>query len=315
MNIIWEVTPNGITKKYHPDIEEETESPQRPSSPWTLMSNLSQGDEIIASVYFDQAGKEIRYTITRFGDREHPEYYKHIISRMSGARRAVRSERIEEQRNRAHYVPSIGWVRVCRTLDIWFKKSPWCLMTFSARGDTLCRFVNYNQATSVTASAGKTTEGITTYFYNDRLTFRTDYSDTVFRVTAPNRILPVYAMNTGKYKLFATEGLKGQIENKLYIERIRETQRFLFVSINTPKREKQVLVFDKQQQTLRLHKNENFANDIDNGPVFYPEKIMPDGKTVACSYRSDYFQKNPSTVISSLFPSMANNSAVFMIVQ
>jgi hypothetical protein len=74
-------------------------------------------------------------------------------------------------------------------------------------------------------------------------------------------------------------------------------------------------MFDKQQQTLRLHKSDKFTNDIDQGPVFFPEKIMPDGKTMACRFTSEYFQKNPSNVINSLFPSLAKNSVVFMIVQ
>ena len=85
--------------------------------------------------------------------------------------------------------------------------------------------------------------------------------------------------------------------------------------INAPTREKQVLLFDKQRQTLRRHRKVRFSNDIDNGPAFYPEKIMPDGKTMACRYQSDYFQNNPSDKIHSLFPSMAKNSVVFMIVQ
>ena len=321
LNIIWEVTPKGITKKYHPDIEEEAmpdTSPQNtktntpPSPPSWRQPSLDKGDEIIFNVYFDHTGKNIHYTITRFADREHPEYRKHIISTLNGTQKAVSSERFSEQNRYTYYLPSGSWAHVYKTLDQWFNKSPWSLVTFSSQRDTLCRFANYNPVTPVHVSAGNTIEKITAYFYNNRLTFRTDYADTIFRLAAPDRIIPVYAINCGKYKLLATEGLRNQIENKVYIENIRETQRFLFISINTPAREIQVLVFDKQQKTLRLHRNEKFSNDIDHGLAFYPEKIMPDGKTMACYH---YMSNNPSDVMNRLFPSMAKNNVVFMIVQ
>ena len=317
MNFIWEVTPNEIVKKNHADFEEEEMTLQTAtqSSTWASLPAWSEGDEIIINVNFDHTGKDIHYAITRWQDRDHPDYRKHIIARINGTRRAVCRERFEDQSTRTFYLSSIGWIRVCRTWDIWFKKSPWSLITFSARGDTLCRFANHNPVTPVNVSAGKITEGISSYTYNDRLTFRTDYADTIFRVFAPDRILPVYAINSGKYKLYAVEGLRGQTDNKVYIGNIFETQRFLFVAINTPLREKQALVFDKQGQTLRLNRGEKFSNDIDHGPDFYPEKIMPDGKTMVCRYPSTYFQNNPSTTISNLFPSMAKNSVVFMIVQ
>jgi len=327
MNFIWEVKPDGNNKKYHSDIEEEKLLPQEskidnrqpsqppPPPPSSMWSNRSVGDEVINSVDFDHTGKEIKYTVTRWQDRDHPEYRKHIISSISGAQRAFCPERFEDQNSGTYYSSSIGWIRVFRTLDIWFKKSPWCLITFSAQGDTLCRFSNYNQVTPANVTAGRMPERIITYTYNDHFTFRTDYADTIFRIMAHDKILPVYAINSGKYKLSATEGLRGEINNKVYIEKTRETQRFLFISINTPSREKQTLLFDKQKQTLRLNRNENFTNDIDLGPAFYPEKIMPDGKTMACRYTSSYFQNNPSTTISKLFPSMTKNSVVFMILQ
>ena len=321
MNFIWEVTPKGITKKNYPDLEEEEllppepkmETNNRPPPPPPPMPPGSQGDEIIFDVNFDHTGKEIHYTITRQQDRNHPEYRKHIISRINGVQQAVYSERFEEGSIRTYFLPSIGWMRVCKTLDSRLKKSPWSLIIVSARGDTLCRFANHNPVTPVSISAGFTKEFINAYFYNDMFTFRTDYADTIFRVVAPDKILPVYAINSGKYKLLAVEGLRGQVENKVYIENIRETQDFLFISINSPARENHILLFDKQRQTLRLHRNESFANDIDNGPAFYPEKIMPDGKTMACKYMSSYFQNTPSTTISNLFPSMAKNNVIFMI--
>jgi len=317
MNFIWEIKPNGIVKKEYPDIEEEAMPPQTATRtpPTPSLPPWSQGDEIIFYVDFDHTGKEIHYTITRWQDRDHPDYHKHIISRLSGARRAVRSNRFEDQLTNTYYQPDIGWIRVCRTLDVWFQKSPWSLITFSARGDTLCRFANHNPVTPVNLSSGQDKERNSAYTFNDLLTFRTDYADTIFRVVAPDRILPVYAINSGKYKLYAVEGLRGQTDNKVYIENIFETQRFLFVAINTPSREKQALVYDKQRQTLRLNRGEKFSNDIAHGPDFYPEKMMPDGKTMVCCYPSTYFQNNPSNSISNLFPSMAKNSIVFMILQ
>ncbi len=323
LNFIWEITPKGIAKRYHPDIEEEPMpeiSPQTgtrppPPPPPPNLSLWNKGDEIIFNIDFDHTGKKVHYTITRWQDTEHPEYRKHIISLLNGVQQAVTSEKFSDAPHNTYYLPPAGWVHVYKTLDQWFKKSPWSLITFSSNGDTLCRFANYNPVTPVSVSAGSAPERITTYFYNDRLTFRTDYADTIFRMTAPDRIVPVYAINCGKYKLFATEGLRNQIDNKVYIEKISETQRFLFVSINAPTRKKQVLVYDKQQQTLRLHGNEYLSNDIDHGPAFYPEKIMPDGKTMVCSYGSTYFQNNPSDLMDRLFPSMAKNSVVFMIVQ
>ena len=329
MNFVWEVTPKGITKKNHPDIEEEVLLPpepkteaktnNRPPPPPSFSGapNRSQGEEIIYSdqVKFDFAGKNVQYTITRYQDFKNPEYEKHVYSSINGELKATRYNKREESYNNTYFMPSIGWIYVYRTLDLWFKKSPWNLITFSTRGDTLCRFENYNKVTPTNLSAGYSKESITSYFYNDLLTFRTDYADTIFRLAAPNKIIPAYAINSGKYKLYAVEGLRGQIENKVYIENIRETQDFLFISINSPERKNHVLLFNKRQKILHLHENEKFANNIDNGPAFYPDKIMSDGKTMACWFTSSYFQNHPSTTINNLFPSMAKNSVIFMIIQ
>ena len=326
LNIIWEVAPDGITRTYHPDIEEEPMpviTAQEPTGgtrvppPPPAESSWSIGEEVINinQLDFDPTGKDIHYRSSRWQDYEHPEYRKYIVSGLNGERKAVRFRRFSDAPHNTYYLPSAGWFHVYETLDEGFKKSPWSLITFSFDGDTLCRFANYNPVTPVNVTAGNGKDGLTAYFYDDRLTFRTDYGDTIFRVEFPDRILPVYAINCGKYKLFAAEGIRNQIENKVYIENIMETQRFLFISINAPTREEQVLLFDKQMQTLRKHRKESFSNDIDNGPAFYPEKIMPDGKTMACRYQSDYFQNNPLEMINSLFPSMGKNSVVFMLVQ
>jgi len=324
LNIIWEVTSNGITQTYHPEIEEEpmpvitaqesTRGTRMPPPP-PAMPPWSKGEEIIFNIDFDDTGKDIHFTSTRWLDTEHPEYRKYVVSGLNGERKAVRFQRFGDAPHGTYYLPAVGWFHVYQTLDEWFKKSSWSLITFSFDGDTLCRFANYNPVTPVNVTAGSGKDRLTAYFYNDRLTFRTDYGDTIFRVEFPDRILPVYAINCGKYKLFAAEGIRNQIENKVYIENIMETQRFLFIMINAPTREEQVLLFDIQIQTLRRHRKVRFSNDIDHGPAFYPEKIMPDGKTMACRYQSDYFQNNPSDMIHSLFPSMGKNSVVFMIVQ
>ena len=311
MKIIWNVTPKGIIKEYHPDIVTPDASKSDRSLPSTWSEIEHDIGERIFHANFSYTGKELQYTIYRSGERDHPEYSRHIVSSLNGLTKAVSFERFNLPSHTTVYQSSIGWIHVHTTADQWLKKQPWCLITFSSRCDTLCRFVNHVPFTSFYATAISNPDKITVYFYNDRFTFRTNYADTVFCLTAPDRILPVYVMHSGKYKLFATEGLKGQIGNKVYIEKIRETQRFLFISVNTPAREKQTLVYDKQQQTLRLNRNENLSNDIDRGPAFFPEKIMPDGKTMACSFRSDYFQNNPSN----MFPSIAKNSVVFMIVQ
>ena len=244
MNFVWEVTPKGITKKNHSDIEEGVLSPpepkteaktnNRPPPPPSLSGapNWSQGEEIIYSgqVKFDFTGKNVQYTITRYQDFKHPEYEKHVYSSINGEQQVIRYNKREDSYSNTYFLPSIGWIYAYRTLDLWFKKSPWNLITFSTRGDTLCRFENYNKVTPTNVSAGYSKDSITSYFYNDMFTFHIDYADTIFRLAAP-------------------------------------------------------------------------------------DKIMPDGKTMACWFTSSYFQNNPSATINNLFPSMAKNSVIFMIIQ
>ena len=76
------------------------------------------------------------------------------------------------------------------------------LFTFSLKGDTLCRFRNYNPIPEIKKrSAYPNPLPPDIYYYGNQLTIRQSMNDTVYRLIPPNRLLPVYVLNFGSYKI------------------------------------------------------------------------------------------------------------------
>ena len=96
------------------------------------------------------------------------------------------------------------------------------LFTFDIKGDTLCRFPNYNPISEIKGNTFFSPPSSDMYYYNDQLTIRQSINDTVYRVVSPYRLVPAFVLNFGIYKVDArtifTENQPDKIRPGLWIE-------------------------------------------------------------------------------------------------
>ena len=166
----------------------------------------------------------------------------------------------------------------------------------SINGDTLCKLNHYDQLAVNRVLQGmgsRVTSNI--YRSHGQIMLQTAYNDTVFRVTPPNRLSPVYVMNWGVYKPDISERFarNNDLEGKLLLKKWVETSRFIFLHYtegrDNPSRRDQGKVTDcwaiynKTVKTLTHHATSDASalieNDIDPvGMPFWPEGINHKGE-------------------------------------
>ena len=106
------------------------------------------------------------------------------------------------------------------------------LFTFSAKGDTLCRFRNYNP------KPDKNKKGLSIswsdspniYLYKGMVTVRQSMNDTVYRLSVPNRLIPAYVLKLGAYKLDIS--LAEDFSNKFFPDKWKETDKYVLFTYN-----------------------------------------------------------------------------------
>ena len=98
------------------------------------------------------------------------------------------------------------------------------LFTFNLHGDTLCRFRNYNpkpekRGQPISPPAAR-------LYYNAGIfTVQQAMNDTVYRMTAPNRLVPAFVVNYGAHKLDIA--LADDFSDKFFADIWRETDRYV----------------------------------------------------------------------------------------
>jgi hypothetical protein len=183
------------------------------------------------------------------------------------------------------------------------------LVTYSEKGDTLCQFTDYDRIKNFNYSnGGRNAVQLSSYFYNNLLTIKQEYNDTVFRVIPPNRLLPIYIIDFGKYKFNYIDGFNPNFDlsEKLMLNSLVETNDFLFIrytqNIDGPTNRKKNTVkffyalFDKKVGKIYYNPGytflpEGIVNDIDGGMPFWPEFITQQGemmKLVSGKILKDY---------------------------
>ena len=101
------------------------------------------------------------------------------------------------------------------------------LFTFNIKGDTLCRFQSYNFVPEMKKNSYVSPPSPNIYYYNGQLTVNQSLNDTVFRVVSPNRLVPVYILNFGSYKLDVQTALYGDQSQKLRTYTWEESNRYI----------------------------------------------------------------------------------------
>jgi hypothetical protein len=165
---------------------------------------------------------------------------------------------------------------------------------FNKQGDTLATFTQFEKLTSFSKSVMRGTDGGTQYENRGNLFFRNAFNDTIFQVVPPNRLLPVYVMKLGKYKLLKKEGMDPDFDltGKIIPETWADGRNFIFLTFskdsydcpNTRKSKQLKLyyaLFSKSSRTLNVVKGDpqNYSqeiliNNLDGGLPVWPSSYM-----------------------------------------
>ena len=180
--------------------------------------------------------------------------------------------------------------------------------TFSFQGDTLCRFnVGYDSIT-VKATRGIFVDAGNDYMYRGMYTFRNSFSDTLFRVTAVNKLKPEYLLDVGTSGRATNRGKKSDVHIDLMyiVQQIKEDDRYLYIKFSKnydcpANRSSQKVrfwwgLYDKAKNeffTLPFISDSNpdvkgFENDIDGGIPFWPTQIGERGEKIAQTFGKQF---------------------------
>jgi hypothetical protein len=190
-------------------------------------------------------------------------------------------------------IGSDSWVGIHNKWDAG--KSGSLLVTYNNKDDTLCQFTDYDRIVNFSHGNYRTHAKLTSYYFNELVTIKPEYNDTVFRLIPPNRLLPVYVIDFGEYKVNYMDGLNPDFDlsEKYMLYSIHETNNLLFLRFTknhdgTTNRKKNAVkfyntIFDKKAGKIYHQPGftlspENILNDIDGGMPFWPDFITPQGE-------------------------------------
>jgi hypothetical protein len=221
---------------------------------------------------------------------------------------------------------------------------------FDKKGDTLATFTQFEKLEKFSKSLMRGTDQGTQYENKGKLFFRNAFNDTVFQVIPPNRLLPVYVLNLGKYKLLKKEGLDPDfsLSGKIIPGTWAETGKFIFLSFTkdsydcpNTRKNKQLkqysAIFEKSSRKLLIIKGdpqnydeEILVNDLDGGLPVWPSSYMAGnngeimislkGKEIKERVKSEQFKRSaaPSSKKNELIKlaaSLADSEDILMIVE
>lgn len=183
------------------------------------------------------------------------------------------------------------------------------LATFNLKGDTLCKFTQFDKLEyRITSSVISSVTRIINWEYKGVFSFMMSFNDTIFRLVPPNRLLPVYVFKFGPHKITDEEWYQtnGGPKNKFRITNVLENDKYLFLeyvySNENGKIERHKAIYTKVNQSLTqlplaekattpyisstgyypanhtFKPTIDFLNDIDNGLPFWPEFVTPQGE-------------------------------------
>jgi hypothetical protein len=157
-------------------------------------------------------------------------------------------------------------------------------------GDTLATFTKYERLKNYTKSVKRGTDFGTRYERGGQYFFRSNFNDTVFQIIPPNKLLPVYVLNLGKYKISMQEGVDPgvNLEGKIIPQEWAVTKNNVFLTftkdnydcLNNRKNKSVKIfhaIFTKSNQQLQIVRADPYdyeapvlINDIDGGYPVWP---------------------------------------------
>jgi hypothetical protein len=168
------------------------------------------------------------------------------------------------------------------------------LVVLNNQGDTLSKFTLKEKLVNYTKTLQRGTDGGTQYEENGSLYLRPAFNDTVFRITSPNRMTPVYVLNLGSYKVSKQQGVDPdfKLTGKIIPGDWAETRNYIFMTFtkddydcpNTRKNKTVKIyhaLFSKQSGELTIMKGDPYnyspvilENNIDGGVPVWPAFYM-----------------------------------------
>lgn len=163
---------------------------------------------------------------------------------------------------------------------------------FNLNGDTLCLFtVGIDSTIKRQYTLYQPPFFSTIYKFDNRLTFRLSFCDTIYHIMDNQRYVPAYVTNFGKSRLTAIENIRNEDrKGKAWMRDMEENAQALFFRIyqertttgggwldekreaDKPSVERQIVYLKKSKQTLALpNRSGGLINDLDGGLPFWPD--------------------------------------------
>jgi len=221
---------------------------------------------------------------------------------------------------------------------------------FNKNGDTLSTFTQHERLINYTKSIQRGTDWGSQYEFNNKVFFRNAFNDTVFCVVPPNRLLPVYVLNLGEYKVTRQEGVDPgfDLTGKIIIEAWAETEQFIWLTFTKDnydcpanRKSKKVKIyhalFSKENKQLSIlsgdpynYKPEILENNIDGGIPVWPHysenrknggiQLSVKGKTLKKRIQSEQFKLSDAPEVEKnelkqLADSVSENEDIIMLIK
>jgi hypothetical protein len=168
------------------------------------------------------------------------------------------------------------------------------MIILNNQGDTLSIFTKLEKLKNYTNPLQRGTDFGTQYEHNGKLYFRTDFNDTVFQVIPPNRLLPLYVLKLGNYKVSKQFGVDPdfKLTGKIIPGEWAETKEYIFITYskddydcqNTRKNKTVKIyhaIFSKLNHQFTVIKGDPYdyspeilENNIDGGLPVWPLSYM-----------------------------------------
>ena len=174
------------------------------------------------------------------------------------------------------------------------------MFSYEIKGDTLCSFINYNTLVKPKRSPYSSAEGGNYYYYNNALSFRQAYNDTIYRFTSPSELTAVYILDLGSQRIDINTGLFEERTGKMIHNEWLETEKFAFIvhteNYDSPNNRKNNSVkffysfYDKKEQKLyRIPYSsypEDFilSNEIEGGMPLSTGQAQVNGEKLYSGY-------------------------------
>lgn len=214
------------------------------------------------------------------------------------------------------------------------------LSSHNIKGDSLCSFKSYNPIVKEEKRNATNPESENIYYFNDQLTFRQAYNDTIYRVVSDKQLQPAYIIDLGKQRIDIPTAIYGDKTDKLIPEYWFEAKDFiLFVYIenymsSSKSEQYHFSYYDKHKQKIYI--DTTFAdypqwtwvnNSIIGSLPFYLEDMKNYNNLIYTGYTQNYldrilkdkcfmsFRSDQKEKIKSCFDNMNENEYLVMLLK